>query len=181
MIVKPTVLVISLALVIAGLLQEAAAQQASSFEQLQVLVKIGDTVSLTDSSGQISKGRIAALTPSSLRFQTNGIFRDFAQSDIMEIRQRKGDSLKNGAKIGALVGLGVGILGAIGLCTDDFEVDPCAAWAAGAIGFYTGTGAAIGVGIDALIVRDQTIYRPGTQPTSSRFNRMPLRAIGASD
>src|SRR5207244_2537582 len=97
---------------------------------------------------------------------------NFSQNDVMEIRQRKGDSLKNGAKIGALVGLGVGILGAIGLCTDNF-IDSCPGWAAGAIGFYTGAGAAIGVGIDALIVGTHTIYRPGTPTTSSRFTVKP--------
>jgi hypothetical protein len=149
---------------------EAVAQQASSFEQLQVLVKIGDTVTLIDSTGQESKGKIADLTPSSLRFLVNGVTRDLTQKDVLEIRQRRGDSLKNGATIGALVGLGLGILGAVALCTDG-EYESCPAVAAASIGLYTGMGAASGVGIDALIVGDRAVYRP--RQTTARYNVKP--------
>jgi len=52
--------------------REARAQQATSFEQLKLLLEPGDTVTVTESSGQITKGKIEALTGSSLRLVAGG-------------------------------------------------------------------------------------------------------------
>src|SRR5690349_5344279 len=112
-----TLLVVSLVLSVIGSV-EGLAQQAGSFEQLQLLVKPGDTVSVTDLKGTLNTGRITELSTSVLRLQVDGAIRDLSQNDVLEIKQRRTDSLANGAKIGALVGTGAGILGAIGLCID---------------------------------------------------------------
>src|SRR5262245_33372220 len=76
---------------------ECAAQQASSFDVLQVLVKPGDNVYVTDLAGQTTKGRIADLSSSSLGLIVKGVRTDWKQADVLQIRQWRSDSLKNGA------------------------------------------------------------------------------------
>ena len=64
----------SLALIVAALLLGAgrsyAQGVASSFEQLQVFVKAGDTVSVRDSTGTETTGTIKSLSSSSLVLMT---------------------------------------------------------------------------------------------------------------
>src|SRR5688572_1034304 len=133
----------------------AMAQVAASFEQLMVLVEPDDTVTLRDFNGNQTRGRIALVTPSSLRLVVDGAPRDLAPSEVMEIRQRRGDSLANGAIIGAIAGGGFGLIGSILVCVEE---ENCAAWVAGLLTTYAALGAGVGVGVDALIRREQTIF-----------------------
>jgi len=150
---------------------ECRAQQASSLEQLQVLVKPGDSIYITNSSGATVKGRLSDLTPSSLRLIVNGTSRDFAQPDIREIRQWRGDSLKNGALIGAGVAAGLSTTAAI-ICGVEGECG--SGMAVAAVAFYTGIGAAIGVGIDALIPSKRTVYRSLNASISKTLDIRPI-------
>jgi hypothetical protein len=151
-----TALSLSLGLLVFGL-AEAEAQQATSFEQLQLLVKAGDTVSVTTSSGQVVKGEIATLSQSSIRLVENGVARDLAEADVSEIKQRRGDPLGNGARNGAIAGAAFGLISAF---FNDCRKVSCGADRVAAFGVMTALGTGIGVGIDALIVRTQVIYRP---------------------
>lgn len=151
---------------------EAAAQQATSFRQLQILVKAGDTVSVTESSGKVSKGKITELSDSSVRLLENGVARELSEADVLEIKQRRSDSLANGARNGAIAGAAFGVLYAVGIC----YMAQCRNVGAPAliVGFTTGLGAGISVGIDALIVRQQTIYRAGGRKSSTRIGVTPF-------
>jgi len=80
---------------------ECSAQFVSSFEQLQVLVKPGDNIYVTDTAGVTTKGRIEELSSSSLGLVVKGKRRDLTQTDVREIRQWRSDSARNGAMIGA--------------------------------------------------------------------------------
>jgi hypothetical protein len=152
----------------------ASAQVASSFEQLQVLVKPDAAVIVTDFKGTQIRGNIAVVSPSSLRLLVNGAARDLSPSDVLQITQRRADSLANGATIGAVAGGVFGIVGAILVCSEE---ENCGGWAAAVLGTYTALGAGVGVGVDALIVRRQTIYRaPGL--TSRRFQVAPVLSAG---
>jgi len=136
---------------------ECPAQLVSSFEQLQLLVKPGDNIYVTDAAGVRTKGRIAELSPSSLGLVVKGVRRDLLQVDIREVRQWRGDSLKNGALIGAAVGGGSM---AVGIAA--YGCYECFADAVGAVAFSAGIGAAIGVGVDAPIPSKQMIFlNPG--------------------
>jgi len=146
---------------------EAEAQQAASFEQLLLLVTAGDTVSVTESTGQISKGKIAELSRSSLRLVVDGIARDMAEMAVSEIKQRRADSLGNGARNGAIAGA------AFGAFFSDCR-GSCAGDRAAMIGVMSALGAGIGVGVDALIIRTQVIYRGPSRPSSTHFNIAPL-------
>lgn len=163
----------TLAALLTGLacgVQPAAAQDlAASLAQLQVLVKPGDSIVVTDSSGMAISGRITELTGSSLRVQSGNMARDFAEADITQITQRRGDPLGNGALIGAFSGLGFGLTGVILICA----VEECGWWVVPAVGVYTALGTGIGVGIDALIVRQTTIYRRRTTASGLTLKLVP--------
>lgn len=150
---------------------EAHAQEATSFEQLKLLVKPGDTVTVRESSGQITKGKIAAMTGSSLRLVSGSGIRDMADRDVVEVRQRRGDSLGNGAINGAIAGAAFGTLSAfLGDCLSD----PCTAERVAVIGVVTGLGAGIGVGIDALIIKTKVVYRGPLRESNIRLNITPV-------
>jgi hypothetical protein len=81
------------------------------------------------------------------------------ERDVTTIRQRRGDSLRNGALWGVASGAAVsGTLLAL-----IWESGDSGGEAAAFVAIYSGIGAVIGVGVDALIVRRQVIYeRPVT-------------------
>jgi len=166
---KTTLSVLILSFVVFGE-SAATAQQANTFEQLQVLVEPGDTVSVLDFSGKTSKGTIAKLSRDSLRLVVDGVARDLPQWTVLEIKQRRSDSLANGAIIGAIPGAAWGMW--VALFSDCHG--NCAANQAAAIGFSAALGAGIGLGIDALIIRTHTIYRGSGRASSSHFNIAPV-------
>jgi hypothetical protein len=134
---------------------------ASSFDQLTVLVKPGDRITVTDATGAQADGRIGSLTRDVLTFVTPAGPRDLHEADVAQIRQRRGDSLRNGAIIGAVAGTAY-YATVLALLYDgdggDLLLGP--AITAGVV--MAGVGAAAGAGIDALIARRQVIYRkPG--------------------
>lgn len=57
----------------------AAAQTASSFEQLALLVESGSRITVTDSAGSEQTGRIVALSPSAIELLVDGVRHDFRQ------------------------------------------------------------------------------------------------------
>lgn len=79
------------------------AQQVSSFEQLQLLVKPGDTITVVQNVGKITKGKLIELSSSLLRVNAGDAEKAFSPADVMEITERRSDPLSNGAKWGALV------------------------------------------------------------------------------
>jgi hypothetical protein len=153
----------------------AAAQQVTSFEQLQALVKPGDTVTVTDTTGTDTKGKIETVTPQSLRLSANDIVREFSENNTRLVRQRKSDSLKNGAIIGAVTGGGAAAV-MVGVLCAAFGDCP-AAGVAGYIGLFGAMGAGAGAGIDALITKRHTLYQ---SPGTAALNRFPVKGAGVS-
>ena len=154
----------------------AAQAPVTSFDQLNTRLKPGDTVWVTDGQGREVKGRINSLAPDSLGVDAGG-FRTFSAGDVSMIHLREGDSLGNGALIGLGIGGGIGIAGCVSMAADDYG---SAGWCAVAVGFYGGLGAAIGVGIDALIPGKKLVaYRaPGTPGSSeSRHARVSIAPV----
>jgi hypothetical protein len=130
---------------------------AHSVVQLQVLVKPGDTVAVTDVMGREVTGTIASLSSTALELVVSGSRRYFQEGDLQRIRQRRGDSLANGAVWGLGIGAGWGALIVVGLASEDHDTGGPGA-VAGFIGALGGLGAAVGVGIDALIRGRPVIY-----------------------
>ena len=136
----------------------AAQEIASSFEQLAVLVKPGDKITVVDAAGRETGGRIGTLSSDALVLMTSTGPRHLTEGDVAAITQRRDDSLKNGAIIGAVAGAAYYVTAAALLSgIDDGEVIIRTAIAGGVL--FAGLGAAAGVGIDALISRRQVIYQ----------------------
>ena len=75
------------------ILPNAEAQEAASFEQLKVLVKPGDKIYVTDPMGTVTKGRITALTTSTLTLLANKNSRELSEKDISELTRGRGRRL----------------------------------------------------------------------------------------
>lgn len=101
----------------------AVGLRAGSFEQRSVLVRPGERVTITETSGTQFSGTIASLSSSLLSVNVGGKLRDLQDRDIATIRQRRGDSLANGALWGLGVGATVGIV-ACGTC----HLEPACGW-----------------------------------------------------
>lgn len=156
---------------------QVSAQQVSSFEQLQLLVKPGDKIEVIGTDGQSSKGKIESLTPAKLRLAIKGSVRDYAQKDALLIKQKRSDSLANGAIIGAVAGGGLtgGLF--IAYCSGG-ECDGEAGSVVAATLIYAGLGAAIGVGVDAMFKHRQTIYKSPEQTALKSLRVAPIFTDG---
>jgi|SRR5262245_22848145 len=152
-------------------LAHAQTPTATSFEQLRILIQPGDSITLTDRAGMRISGKVRSLSDTSLEMDFGSERRAFVESDVTTIRQRRGDSLANGALWGLGVGAAIGTAGAMLVGLDCYGSGNCAAVAAGAIGTYAALGAGIGVGIDSLIKGHKVIYRTGS---TTRLNVAPL-------
>ena len=157
-----TIAVVFLLLCAGGTSVEAQ-EVASSFEQLAVLVKPGDTITVVDVAGRETRGRIGTLSRDALILMTSSGSRQLDELQVVAITQRRDDSLKNGAIIGAVAGAAYFVTAAALLAgTDDGDVIIPTAIAGGVL--FAGLGAAAGVGIDALISRRQVIYQMPAAP-----------------
>ena len=144
---------------------------AASFDQLSVLVGPGDTITVVDAKGSETKGQIGKLSRDSLMLLTASGPRALSEADVSLIRQRRGDSLKNGAIIGAVAATAY-VLTAIALLGDSDGGDIIVSTAITSTVLIAGMGAAAGAGIDALIKGNHVIYR---KPSSgSRISVSPL-------
>ncbi len=135
----------------------AADDPVSSFDQLWTKVKSGDTIYVLGTDARETSGTFAKVSQTSLAMLVDGQIREIALSDVRQVA-RRGDSLRNGALIGAAFGVVVGFIGGDEGCLDS----PCAGRAAVAV-VAGGVYAAIGAGIDALIHGRTVVYRTAKQ------------------
>lgn len=111
-------------------------------------------------SGEVVRGSLVELSPASLALMTRDNRRIEIPMDRVLRIETGGDSLKNGAAIGALV-VG-GLVGAT-----------CASWGGGgecvaAVAFDAGLGALVGAGIDAMVEGRTAIYSRGAATPASQ-------------
>jgi hypothetical protein len=150
-----------LCLLLAANAPAAAAQGiAGSFEQLQVLVKPGDTVTVTDATGVETKGKIAALSISTLALLAGGTRRELSENDVPTVQQPGKECLANGALSRAAGGAGFATTAMIVFEEEGWDASEVAI----VLGIYTAIGTGIGVAVDAMIRRHHVIYR--RQPAS---------------
>jgi hypothetical protein len=151
-------------LVAAALLPRSAGAQTAtqSFIELQTLLRTGDSVRVTDSSGSTTQGRVVRVSTTSLTLAVDGRHQDLPEGGIQTVTRRRPDRWWNGPLIGAAIG---GVVGAVVKarncgstdCGEGGLVDP---------GFYVfgaGIGAAAGALVDHSIRRFETVFvRPPT-------------------
>lgn len=122
------------------------------------------TVYVLDDAGVETAGRLLRLNPDSLVLLVGDAERRFEAARVRRIEKR-GDSLRNGALIGTVVGVVMGLIAAgISDCPGDDPGGSCAGFRAAALLFSTGVYAAIGTGIDALVVGRTTLYAVSVVP-----------------
>jgi hypothetical protein len=118
-------------------------------------------VYVMDTTGGEEEGSLVSLTDSLIVLQQKDATRTIDLAGVSRV-YRKGDSLKNGALIGAGVGLVFGVmLGGFSDCPGARASGPCTgARIAGGVG-VAAVYAAIGTAIDALIPGRTLIWRAG--------------------
>jgi len=138
------------------------------------------TVHVLDDAGGETTGRLLRLEPDSLVLLVDGQERRLEASRVRRLDKR-GDSLKNGAYIGAAAGFLLGLLFATAEGCSDAEVaagEGCFGDKSAFVAYSTGIYAAIGVGIDALHVGRTTLYAAPAaglvQPVVPRGKRVAL-------
>jgi hypothetical protein len=161
------VVVITLMLLVGGRLE---AQQGTphSVEQLQIVVRAGDHISVASPAGETVSGRIVSLSATQLILATSTGRRVFHPDEPLRIRQRRGDSLSNGAWIGMGVGIGLVLTAVAADGTDSWS----ASWVVGGVVVYGAMGAGVGVGVDALIRRQHVVW--DNTANGTRISLVPL-------
>jgi hypothetical protein len=140
---------------------------AQEDERIRGSVKDGQRVVVIDDQGRELAGKIDRVGADSLRLLVRDQPTDVRLADIVRI-DRPPDTLANGAGIGFGVGA---VLGLTALALEDARACDPGVWfdcSDPSIASYVlvplvtgGLGTAIGVGIDALVRRDRTIYQRG--------------------
>lgn len=171
LLLRPLFCVVIVAMCLAAGPSLASAQGiANSLHELRLLVRPGETVTIVDDSGAVVRGRITTLSPSQIVLDTGGGARAWREADVRTIRQRRGDPLGNGAVIGLGVGAGLGLTAGLLLREEVDEVG----WVAMATVIYGGLGAAVGVGVDALVTRELVIFEGGGGAPRAQLRITPL-------
>jgi hypothetical protein len=150
-----------------GVADARAQQVASSLDALPFVLKPGELIEVTDTSGRRRTAEFAGVEGTSLRIRTGPIETTMAEADLSLVLHRHADSLANGALIGAGVGVGL-MLPALGGCEG--------ACAVGMV--YL---AAMGAGLGALIDWPLKSWRPvyvRTQAPASGLAVAPMLAPG---
>lgn len=134
------------------------------------------TVYVLDDTGVETSGRLLSLDADALVLLVDRAERRIDAARVTRI-QKRGDSLRNGALIGAIVGAGMGILaGGISDCPGTDPGGRCPGVRAAVFLFSTGVYTAIGTGIDALVVGRTTLYEAPAGPPRARQAPSPRRA-----
>ena len=132
---------------------------ATSFEELQPLLKPGDPIDITETGGRKIKGRLGELSASSLELQAREGGTRFSEGDVRQIRLARRDSLWNGTLIGFAPGAAIGALMLFfGAGCDCYTIESRAPFALTTMAVAGGIGAGIGAAIDASIVRRTTVF-----------------------
>ncbi|HVL70210.1 MAG TPA: hypothetical protein VM364_23325 [Vicinamibacterales bacterium] len=135
------------------LVLDAAAQSAAPFVAAEGL----PTVWVSVADGAEYRGKLLRVDADELVLLTATEERRFTRASILQIHKR-GDSLKNGAIIGAVIGTALGLLAAGIADCPGLHQDRCTGTRIGvaltSIGIYT----AVGTGIDAAVQGRTLIY-----------------------
>jgi hypothetical protein len=148
-----------------------AQQVAATFQELQGLIKPGETIYVTEAGGATSKGMLARLSATSLQLQVqqdaSARSVNLSERDVNNIVVKRFDSLQNGMLIGFIAGAApVALLGA-GSSASGGEV-------AGVAAGYGGLGLVAGLLIDIFNREKVTVYVHSPSPQSARMHVSPL-------
>ena len=151
----------------------ASAQSIShSFTELEKQVAVGESITVTDETGHELAGKISELSPISLTLLVDRKPWTLSENQVRRVQQRRFDSLANGVLIGGGVGAAVGLASVIyWWIADPNECGggPCMQDMLGP----TIIGGLVGLGVDAAIKTNRTVY----QSPSSRRSMQSLSTV----
>lgn len=128
------------------------------------------TVYVTDRDGRQTEGQLVGFDPDSVLVVVNGAEERFARERVARI-DRRGDSLRNGALIGAGLGVTFGLLAALGSdCPEDFG-GSCPGTRATYFALSTIAYTGLGAGIDGLIVGRTRVFDASRPGLAARMTR----------
>lgn len=153
----------------------AVSAQAASAGQpaLETVLIPGKAVWITDSAGREQKTRILSVSGDVVTAATGSDIRRLRTMDVVRVRERRSDSLINGALIGA----GVAVASGLFVCTRFEPLENCRD-DVGPMLQIGAIGAGIGVGVDALIRGRKTLYE--APRASVRLHAAPIVGRGAA-
>lgn len=140
----------TVALVLLFLVAGPAVGRAGAQDFSTVQLKGMPTVYVEDRSGREVEGRLVSLTESALTINIAGVTRTFTPAEVTKV-DRRGDSLKNGALIGAAIGVFTGFFGDCPRAGTTNASEDCPGARVGYVLGGAAIWAGIGAGIDALI------------------------------
>ena len=140
------------------LLMVSGTARGQTSEGVHTRLTHGRTISITDAQGQITTGRVVAVTSDVVTVRKADQPFDVPFRDIVAIDEI--DRVGNGALVGLVVGSGLFVADVLVSRADGLELNGGGYVVFGAI--YGGLGLAAGAGIDALIGGDRRIYMRGT-------------------
>ena len=160
-----------------------AEQPASSFLELRdrAVLRVGDKVFLTDTEEYFFEGKVESLAWEDATLTLENDFknseskpgtRSFSEADIRRIEVEMSDSLANGALIGAAAGASI-------VLVPFYATDDSSDFVSDAAVFFTaaivaGAGAAIGVGIDAIIKERKLIFDAAKHKSAWNLRVVPI-------
>jgi hypothetical protein len=168
-----------LALLVVALVPGVASAQDTAAKWPGLVSSSLSTVYVLDDSGTETSGKLLRLSPDSLVLLVDGHERQFESARVARI-QKRGDSLRNGAIIGAVVGGALAIITAgISDCPGDHPGGECPGIRAAVFLVSTGVYSAIGTGIDALIPGRTTLYEAPKAPPAGGSAPLAFRRRAA--
>ena len=147
----------SAALIVCALVVAAGTAHAQDFSSIQL--KNLPVVFVQERSGAETRGRLLSITPAAIAIDVDGSQRTFAAADVVKI-DRRGDSLKNGALIGAAIGVFTGFIGDCPRSGTNNRSNGCPGARVGYVLGGSAIWAGIGAGIDALIPGRTRLWPP---------------------
>jgi hypothetical protein len=138
------------------------------FAALATQLSMGDSLTVTDTAGEVVKGRLEALAPEQITLLVDGQRHTVAAARIARVQRKR-----VGVLLGAVIGAGVGIAAGAALASyaDNEGGSQAAAWM-----FPIGIGLGTGIGIDALVNLPRTVYR---RKPAAQVSVAPIIAPGA--
>ena len=182
---------VSVPLLVMAPLDARAQVVATSFEEMQSLVKRGDTIEVRDATGRKVKGRLGELSTSALELLVRKTGPDgretfvpqarLSERDVQQIILERRDSHLNGTLIGFAPGATIGVLILLlGAGCDCYTVESRAPIAFWTIAIAGGLGAGIGAGIDSSIHKHRTVFFRQPAGRSSGLQVSPLLSTSAA-
>lgn len=164
-----------LALVVFTPVLGMAQEPAHTLQDLQSHLQINDIVRIEEFGGNHVQGKVEGVSGTALRIRIKGVSHEFHEPELLLVRKRYDDSIRNGVITGAAIGGAAGAI--IGAVVSDAFCDGCGNNQGGGALAFGALGAGIGAGSGALgdwLRKGYTTVFSMPQTTGIRVNVSPL-------